>query len=47
MRKVARGVPRAAGSPQTTLLSQFGSDRVQGAVPLRRCREPFDYFKPH
>ncbi|MEO8755184.1 MAG: 1,2-phenylacetyl-CoA epoxidase subunit PaaD [Casimicrobiaceae bacterium] len=38
--------PRCA-SPQTTLLSQFGSTACKAQYRCKACLEPFDYFKPH
>ena len=35
------------GSPQTRLLSQFGSTACKAQYRCLDCLEPFDYFKPH
>ena len=35
------------GSTETEVLSQFGSTPCKSLHRCRRCREPFDYFKPH
>jgi ring-1,2-phenylacetyl-CoA epoxidase subunit PaaD len=34
-------------SPNTQLLSQFGSTACKAQYRCLDCREPFDYFKPH
>jgi ring-1,2-phenylacetyl-CoA epoxidase subunit PaaD len=34
-------------SPQTQLLSQFGSTACKAHYRCLACLEPFDYFKPH
>jgi ring-1,2-phenylacetyl-CoA epoxidase subunit PaaD len=38
--------PRCA-SPDTALLSQFGSTACKAQYRCNACAEPFDYFKPH
>ena len=35
------------GSPETQLVSQFGSTACKAHYRCRACLEPFDYFKPH
>jgi ring-1,2-phenylacetyl-CoA epoxidase subunit PaaD len=35
------------GSASTTLVAQFGSTACKALYRCERCREPFDYFKPH
>ena len=35
------------GSPQTQLVSQFGSTACKAHFRCLACLEPFDYFKPH
>ena len=35
------------GSPQTKLVSQFGSTACKAHYRCLACLEPFDYFKPH
>ena len=34
-------------SPNTQLVSQFGSTSCKALYKCRSCLEPFDYFKPH
>lgn len=34
-------------SPQTELLSEFGSTACKSLYRCRACAEPFDYFKPY
>jgi ring-1,2-phenylacetyl-CoA epoxidase subunit PaaD len=34
-------------SPQTQLVSQFGSTACKAHFRCLACLEPFDYFKPH
>jgi len=35
------------GSPETTLISQFGSTACKALYRCQSCLEPFDYFKCH
>lgn len=35
------------GSPDTVLISAFGSTACKALYRCRACREPFDYFKPY
>ena len=35
------------GSPDTALLSEFGSTSCKALWRCKACREPFDYFKCH
>jgi len=35
------------GSPETELLSEFGSTSCKALWRCKACREPFDYFKCH
>ena len=37
----------SCGSPQTQLVSQFGSTACKAHFRCLACLEPFDYFKPH
>ena len=37
----------ACGSPDTALLSEFGSTSCKALWRCQACREPFDYFKCH
>jgi ring-1,2-phenylacetyl-CoA epoxidase subunit PaaD len=34
-------------SPQTELLSEYGSTACKSLYRCRACAEPFDYFKPY